>query len=120
MGVLGRRAGSPPNFSEPSGFASGERMIVGVCKFRIHLSEIQSLKEKRSFLQRVKDKVFARFKIALSEVGDLDLRQSTVLGFALTGNDENQIRSIIHKFLSFIEEREGARIEEEQIEVFPF
>jgi len=95
-------------------------MIVGVCKFRINLPENQSLKEKRSFLQRVKDKIFARFKIALSEVDDLELRQSTVLGLALTGNDENQIRSILHKLLSFVEESEGVRIEEEQVEVFPF
>ena len=93
-------------------------MIVGICKLRLDLSENQSPKEKRSALQRIKQKGFDRFKIHLAEVEDQDRLNTGVLGFATVGNDENYIRDLIHKLLAFIEESEGLRIAEEKIEVF--
>jgi uncharacterized protein YlxP (DUF503 family) len=92
-------------------------LIVGICKFRLDLSENHSLKEKRSALQRIKHKGMDRFKIHLSEVEDQDLWNSAVLGFATVASDENHVRDLIHKLLSFLEESEGLRIAEEKIEV---
>jgi len=93
-------------------------MFVGLCKFAVELAGASSLKEKRNFLQRAKQKSFDRFKVHLSEVEDLDLRERAVLGFALAGPDENSLRTVIHKLLAFLEESEGVRISEEAVEVF--
>jgi len=98
----------------------GYQLIVGICKLRLDLPDLQSLKEKRSVLQRIKHKGMDRFKVWLAEVEDQDLHQTAVLGFATVASDENFLRDLIHKVLSHIEEGEGVRIAEERIEVMHF
>ncbi|MFO1520108.1 MAG: DUF503 domain-containing protein [bacterium] len=95
-------------------------MIVGICKLRLDLPHLHSLKEKRQLLQRIKQKGMDRFKILIAEVEDQDLWQSAVLGLALVAGDENFVRDRIQKILSFIEESEGLRIGDESIEVFHY
>jgi len=63
--------------------------------------------------QRIKDKIFAKFKLPLSEVGEGE----HVLAGALVSKDEDYLRSLFSKILSFIEESEGLRIEQERLEI---
>ena len=93
-------------------------MFVGLCKFGVELAGASSLKDKRHFIQRAKQKSLDRFKVFLSEVEALDQPEKAVLGLALAGSDEHFLRSVIHKLLAFLEESEGVRISEEAIEVF--
>jgi len=82
-------------------------MFIAVCYFSLDSSADSRL------TQRIKDKVFARFKLSLSEVGEGGI----VLAAALVSKDENYLRSLFAKVLKFIEESEGVRIESETLEV---
>ena len=45
-------------------------MTIGVYTFELHLPGAQSLKEKRQVLRRLKDRLRARYNVAVSELND--------------------------------------------------
>jgi uncharacterized protein YlxP (DUF503 family) len=92
-------------------------MIVGVCKLSLFLPGCQSLKDKRSILRRMKDRFFARFKISLAEVDELDLWQRSGLGFAIVGNDKRLIESIMDKAVAFVESNGSAQVIDRATEI---
>ncbi len=95
-------------------------MIVGACKFTLDLFEVYSLKEKRSVVSRIKQKVMNTFKVYVTEVEALENLNTAVLGFALAGNDANFIRDFIDKITNYIEEHEGLKITFDKVEVLEF
>lgn len=82
-------------------------MFVAICHFSLDSSSDSRL------VQRIKDKVFAKFKLLLNEVGEGEV----MLAGALVNRDENYLRSLFSKVLAFIEETEGLRVFEERLEV---
>lgn len=95
-------------------------MFVGVCKISISIPGAQSLKEKRSVVQRVKQKVLNQFKILVSEVGALQNYELAELAFASVSSDENFIRDLISKIQTFIESSEGLRIIFDRSEILQY
>ncbi len=95
-------------------------MFVGVCKISISIPGVQSLKEKRSAVQRIKQKILNQFKISLSEVGALQNYEVAELAFASVSSDENFIRDLIAKIQNFIENSEGLRIIFDRSEVLQY
>ncbi len=89
-------------------------MFVALCHFSVDSSAFPQSKDQAHFIQRIRDKVFARFKLLLSEVGSGD---EIVLAAALVNRDEHYLRSFFGKILEFIEESEGVRIVSEQLEI---
>lgn len=81
-------------------------MIVGVCKLGLRFRGVQSLKEKRQMLRKIKDRTASRFHVTIAEVGDNDLWQRTELGFAIVGNGSVDVAALVDKVLRFIEEIE--------------
>ena len=61
-------------------------MVVGVLKLNLVIPENHSLKGKRGVLKRIQARVAQHFNISVTECGDQDLWQSTVLGFAVAGS----------------------------------
>ena len=95
-------------------------MIVGACKFNLELFEVFNLKEKRSIVSRIKQKILNQFKVQIAEVEALESLNQAVLGFALAGNDSNFIRDLIDKITNYIEEHEGIKITYDKVEVLEF
>ncbi len=77
-------------------------MVVGVAQFEIFLPYAHSLKEKRQALRKVQERVFSKFKLSVNEVDHQDLWQRAGLGFAVVGNDEKHIDSLITRTMNFI------------------
>lgn len=90
-------------------------MVVGVCRVSLMLEGSQSLKEKRSVLRKIKDRVLQKYNCAIAEVGDQDLWQSAQLGFAVVSNQRGFTQSMVQKILNFIDELAVAKlIDDEQ------
>ncbi len=68
-------------------------MLVGVCRVSLLAPQCHSLKEKRSVVRKVKDRIRARFHISLSEVGAQNTWQRAVLGFAVVGSSRNVVEA---------------------------
>lgn len=52
---------------------------VGVLTLELRLDECHSLKEKRHWVKGLKDRLRARFNVAVAEIGDQDLHNSSVV-----------------------------------------
>jgi uncharacterized protein YlxP (DUF503 family) len=85
-------------------------MVVGVCRVSLMIEESQSLKDKRSVLRRIKDRVSQKYNCAIAEVGDPDLWQSAQLGFTVVSNQRGFTQSMVQKILQFIEDLSVAKV----------
>ncbi len=95
-------------------------MHVGVAKLELHFPHYHTLKEKRQGLRKIKDRIFARHKILVSEVGHNDKWQRTQLGFAVVSNDGAFVHALVDKIFNEIDQLGlGERIDQ-IIEVFRF
>lgn len=95
-------------------------MRVGIVKVELYFPHSHSLKEKRHALRKIKDRIFARYKIAMQEVSHHDKWQRAQLGFAIVSHDGSYVHSIIDKILNEIDRLAvGERIDE-IIEILSF
>jgi len=69
-------------------------MVVGVIRIDLRLFDIHSLKQKRSLVSRLLNRLRSKFPLSIAEVGCLDLLQRTVLGASMTAGTEKIIQSV--------------------------
>lgn len=79
-------------------------MIYGVLQVDIRLSSTNSLKDKRSILRRIIEKVRNSFHISITEVGDHDMLGNATLGVAVAGSDAIQVENVIQSVLKIFDE----------------
>lgn len=79
-------------------------MLVCVVAIKLHIFSVHSLKEKRSIIKSLKEKIKHKFNISVGEVGDHELWQSCELGMAIVGNNKGLLERVMEKMISFIEE----------------
>ncbi len=92
-------------------------MVVGVCCLRLALHEVFSLKEKRSILKKILERVRNKFPVSIAEVGDNDVWQSAKVGFSIVGNDRAFVNSLMDKVIDYIESLYLAEIVDQQMEI---
>jgi len=75
-------------------------MIVGVMTAQLHLNGIGSLKEKRSIVKSLTERLKNRFNASIAEVDHNDSKLSAVVGIAVVSNQklfiDQQFDSIIN------------------------
>ncbi len=62
-------------------------MFVGVMRFSIQIVGARSLKDKRSVVRSFKERVQARLRVSIAEVGALDHPQHATFGVAVVSNE---------------------------------
>lgn len=72
-------------------------MVIGVIRIDLRLFDIHSLKQKRSQVSRLLNRLRSKFPVSVAEVGCLDLLQRTVLGASMTAGNEAIIQSVFKK-----------------------
>ena len=72
-------------------------MKTGLLKVTLYIPYSHSLKEKRSVLNAIKDRLKNRFNISVAEVGDNDKWQKSELGIALVANKGKYIAAQLNK-----------------------
>ena len=70
-------------------------MVIGVLQLDLRLHGPQSLKQKRSVIQKVLARCRNRFPASCAEVGHQDLWQRTLLGFAVISSSEQVVAPIL-------------------------
>ena len=78
-------------------------MTVGCCKIELRIPESTSLKAKRRVVKSVKERVQARFNVAIAEVDRLDDWQRATLGVASVSNDSRLVDAMLSKVVNWIE-----------------
>jgi uncharacterized protein YlxP (DUF503 family) len=85
-------------------------MVVGIASIEIHIPESGSLKSKRHFLKRIKDRVKNRFNVSIAEVDHNDLWQRTTLGVSVVANEQQFANQVLSQVVEFINREQGIQI----------
>jgi len=79
-------------------------MIVLALEVDLHLTNhARSLKEKRSVIRSLKQKLHDKFGVAVAEVSSQDLWQRCGLGIAYVSETKRQAQQVLDSALHFIE-----------------
>jgi uncharacterized protein YlxP (DUF503 family) len=70
-------------------------MVIGVLQLDLRLHGPQSLKQKRSVIQKVLARCRNRFPASCAEVGHQDLWQRALLGFSVISSSEQVVAPIL-------------------------
>jgi uncharacterized protein YlxP (DUF503 family) len=92
-------------------------MVVGVCRLRLALHGVFSLKEKRAIIKRITARVRNSFPVSIAEVAENDQLRSAAIGFSVVGNDGAYVNSVVDTVLDFIEDLYLAEIIDQHIEL---
>jgi uncharacterized protein YlxP (DUF503 family) len=95
-------------------------MVVGVLRIDLRLFGVQSLKQKRSLVSRILNRLRTRYPVSVAEVGCQDLLQRTILGLSMTAGSEAQINSVFNKLEEDIYQAGIAELVSSDLEYFKY
>ena len=79
-------------------------MIIGTLVIDLEISYASSLKDKRKILNRIRDRVHAKFNVSIAEVdGNEDWNYSQV-GVAVVCNEQKHANRVLSKVIDVIED----------------
>jgi uncharacterized protein YlxP (DUF503 family) len=70
-------------------------MFVGVLRLTFHIPSARSLKDRRRVVQSFKDRLQARLRVAVAEVGGLEQHQRAVIGVATISNEAARVDEML-------------------------
>jgi len=85
-------------------------MIVGLITWELHLASCQSLKDKRSVLKSLKDRLHQRFNVSVAETAHQDLWQRAELTASVVSTDRRHAESVLREADRLVAGADGARI----------
>ena len=91
------------------------RVALGTVE--LHLPDVESLKGKRHVLKGLKQKVRARFEVAVAEVDHQDMWQRATLAVAYVSDDSRHANEVVSKALDFIEANVEGMVIQESMEI---
>lgn len=94
---------------------SSARVALGLVE--LHLPDVLSLKDKRHVLKGLKQKVRARFEVAVAEVDHQDTWQRATLAVAYVSGDSRHANEVVSKAMDFIEANVEGMVVAETVEI---
>lgn len=77
-------------------------MVVGVLQVTVAIEGAYTLKEKRSVVRKLVDRVRNRFSVAVAEIELHELYNRAVIGISTVGNDRAVVNSVLDKVLDAV------------------
>lgn len=78
-------------------------MVIGICKLKIVMDQVFSLKEKRHILKSAIDRIKTRYNVSISEVELNDMHKVAIIGFCCISNESTHMNSIMDNVVNFLE-----------------
>lgn len=94
---------------------SAARVALGTVE--LHLPDVDSLKGKRHVLQGLKQKVRARFEVAVAEVDHQDSWQRATLALAYVSANARHANEVVSKAMDYIENTVEGRVLDTSVEI---
>lgn len=70
-------------------------MFVGTLRLVLHIPHAQTLKDRRRVVLKLKDRLRARLRVSVCELGEADRHQVAILGIATVGRDRKSCRAVL-------------------------
>ena len=85
-------------------------MVIGVRSFELHLAGAHSLKDKRSVIKSVKDRLHNEFNVSVAETGRHDAWQTAELTVCLVATDRRHAESVLEAVDRFVAGNPSCRV----------
>jgi len=85
-------------------------VVVGVIAWELEIPGAQSLKEKRSVVKSLKDRLHDRFNVSVAETGKQDLWQRAELTACVVSGDRRHADQVVESLDRFVAGEPRARI----------
>lgn len=93
-------------------------MVVASLTWELSLPGCVSLKEKRSVIRSLRDRLRKKFNVSVAETGLQDVHARAQLTIALVATDGRLVESILDKADRFVDQHGGALIANVRREVY--
>lgn len=78
--------------------------MTGICTLKLRLHGVQSLKEKRSILRKILDRVRKKYNVSIGEIDSQDIWQEAIITFAYVTNDVKMVERVMEKVERIVEQ----------------
>jgi len=85
-------------------------LIIGVLQFELVIHDSQSLKDKRSVVRSVKDRLHREHQVSVAEVAAQDMLNVAVLALALVGTDGRYVGQTLDRITEKLRSLHGAEL----------
>ncbi len=85
-------------------------MVIGVRSFELHIVSAHSLKDKRSVIKSLKDRLHNEFNVSVAETGDHDAWQTAELTVCVVSAERRHAESVLTAVDHFVESNPLCRI----------
>ena len=85
-------------------------MVIGVVSWELRLDESHSLKDKRSVIKGIKDRLHNEFNVSVAETGQHDAWQLAELTACVVSTDRRHAESVLASVDRFIADAPRCRI----------
>ncbi|HEY1923218.1 MAG TPA: DUF503 domain-containing protein [Tepidisphaeraceae bacterium] len=92
-------------------------MKIGVLQIEISIADAMSLKDKRSVVKSIKDRIAHAHNVSIAEVGALDEHRRSIIGMAMVSNDGQYIEGALSKLVDFVRSVPKVSLVDYQIEL---
>ncbi|MBX3357278.1 MAG: DUF503 domain-containing protein [Phycisphaeraceae bacterium] len=101
----------------PRLFPAAHTMHIGILQFELHVSDSESLKDKRRVVRSVKDRLHREHQVSIAEVGLLDHRSVARLGLACVAGEVGRVIQVLDSVTRKLHDLGNARLGELSREV---
>src|SRR5262245_60036444 len=95
-------------------------MFVGVLRLTFQIPGARSLKDRRRVVKSFKDRLQARLRVSVAEVGGLDEHQRAVVGVAVIANEAARVDELLSAAASMAGTVRDAVLVDRATEIIPF
>lgn len=92
-------------------------MIIGILTLELYMAASSSLKEKRTVLKSLKDRIRNNFNVSIAEIDHHDLWQRAVLAAVAVGVDKQHLDGALSKVVDFVNRDRLAELTNYSIEL---
>lgn len=95
-------------------------MFVGVLRFSLDIPGARSLKDKRSVVRSLKERIQGRLKVSIAEIGVLDDPRRATLGVAVVSNDSTVCDQVMSSVMNVASTVHDAVLTDRATEIVSF
>ena len=92
-------------------------LYIGVLQFTLEIPYATSLKDKRSVIKSLRDKLRRRFNVSITEFEDLDSATRATLGAAVAGSDTKHVNSTMDHLINELRDWRDGSLMDHQLEI---
>ena len=91
---------------------------VGILQFTLEIPYAESLKDKRSVVKGLRDRLRRSFNVSITEFDDLDEHTLATMGAVVAGSDVPHLNSTMDHLLNTLSEWRDGTLGDHQLEIF--